>query len=142
MTALDACPLLRSLGEEAWRLSDAPLADEFEFIGPIAASIAPTAYRAMAREAGQAVTSFRVRRRFVHGYTVRSIIDCPQRGATSSATQQRMKRVVIDHFGSADVWKVVEDESVRRGCPDYARAVASTELRPRSAISSSRILNF
>jgi hypothetical protein len=53
-----------------------------------------------------------------------------------------MKRVVIDHFGSADVLKVVEDESVRPGGPAYARAVASTEPSPRSAISNSRILNF
>jgi ketosteroid isomerase-like protein len=56
-------------------LSDVPLAEDFEFRGPVASFDSADAYRAMAREAGQAVTSFTVRRQFVDGDTVCSIID-------------------------------------------------------------------
>jgi hypothetical protein len=65
---------------EAWQnrggdMSDVPLAEKFTFIGPVASFESAEGYRAMAREAGQAVTSFRVRRQFVDGNTVCSIID-------------------------------------------------------------------
>jgi len=65
---------------DAWQnrqgdLSEVPLADDFEFIGPVASFDTAEGYRAMAREAGQAVTSFTVRRQFVDGNTVCSIID-------------------------------------------------------------------
>ena len=52
-----------------------PLADDFEFIGPVASFDSAEGYRGMAREAGQVVTSFDVRRQFVDGNTVCSIID-------------------------------------------------------------------
>jgi ketosteroid isomerase-like protein len=65
---------------DAWQsrrgdFSDVPLADDFRFAGPVASFDSADAYRAMAREAGQAVTSFAVRRRFVDGDTVCSIVD-------------------------------------------------------------------
>ena len=65
---------------EAWQnnrgdLTDVPLSEDFEFSGPVASFDTAEAYRAMAREAGQAVTSFAVRRQFVDGDTVCSIID-------------------------------------------------------------------
>jgi ketosteroid isomerase-like protein len=65
---------------EAWQtkhgdLADVPLADDFQFTGPVASFDGADGYRAMAREAGQAVTSFEVRRQFVDGDTVCSIID-------------------------------------------------------------------
>jgi hypothetical protein len=65
---------------DAWQsrhgnLNDAPLADEFEFTGPVASFDSAEGYRAMAREAGQAVTSFNVPRQFVDGNAVCSIID-------------------------------------------------------------------
>jgi ketosteroid isomerase-like protein len=65
---------------EAWRdkhgdFSDVPLADDFEFVGPVATFDSAEGYRAMARDAGQAVTRFSVRRQFVDGNTVCSIID-------------------------------------------------------------------
>jgi ketosteroid isomerase-like protein len=65
---------------EAWKtkrgdLGDVPLADDFKFTGPVASFDSAKGYRAMAREAGQAVTSFEVRRQFVDGDTVCSIID-------------------------------------------------------------------
>jgi hypothetical protein len=65
---------------DAWRnkggdFSDVPLADDFEFTGPVASFDNAEGYRAMAREAGQAVTSFDVRRQFVDGNTVCSIVD-------------------------------------------------------------------
>ena len=65
---------------DAWQtkhgdLTEVPLADDFEFTGPVANFDSAEGYRAMAREAGQAVTSFVVRRQFVDGETVCSIID-------------------------------------------------------------------
>jgi ketosteroid isomerase-like protein len=65
---------------EAWQkkhgdLADVPLADDFQFTGPVANFDSAEGYRAMAREAGQAVTRFEVRRQFVDGDTVCSIID-------------------------------------------------------------------
>jgi hypothetical protein len=65
---------------DAWQnkqgdFSDVPLADDFEFVGPVANFDTAEGYRAMAREAGPAVTSFQVRRQFVDGDVVCSIID-------------------------------------------------------------------
>jgi ketosteroid isomerase-like protein len=65
---------------DAWRtkrgdLSEVPLADEFRFTGPVASFDNAEGFRAMAREAGQAVTRFEVRRQFVDGDTVCSIVD-------------------------------------------------------------------
>ncbi len=65
---------------EAWQtkrgdFSDVPLADDFRFSGPVASFDSAEGYRAMAREAGQTVTSFEVRRQFVEGNTVCSIVD-------------------------------------------------------------------
>ena len=65
---------------EAWQtkrgdLADVPLADDFQFTGPVASFDSADDYRAMARDAGQALTSFEVRRQFVDGDTVCSIID-------------------------------------------------------------------
>jgi ketosteroid isomerase-like protein len=65
---------------DAWQtkhgdLADVPLADDFRFTGPVASFDSADGYRAMTREAGQAVTSLEVRRQFVDGDTVCSIID-------------------------------------------------------------------
>ena len=65
---------------DAWQtkagdLGDVPLADDFQFTGPVASFDSAEGFRGMAREAGQAVTSFNVRRQFVDGNTVCSIID-------------------------------------------------------------------
>jgi hypothetical protein len=65
---------------EAWQnqqgdLSDVPLADDLQFSGPVASFDSAEGFRAMAREAGQAVTSFNVRKQFVDGNAVCSIID-------------------------------------------------------------------
>ena len=65
---------------DAWQtkkgdLADVPLAVDFQFTGPVASFDSAEGYRAMAREAGRAVTSFEVRRQFVDGDTVCSIID-------------------------------------------------------------------
>jgi hypothetical protein len=56
-------------------LSDVPLADDFRFTGPVASFDTAEGYRAMAREAGQSVRSFTVRRQFVDGNRACSIID-------------------------------------------------------------------
>ena len=65
---------------DAWQnkggdFSEVPLAEDFEFTGPVASFDSAAGYRAMAREAGRAVTSFVVRRQFVDGGSVCSIID-------------------------------------------------------------------
>ena len=65
---------------DAWQnkggdFSEVPLAEDFEFTGPVASFDSAGGYRAMAREAGRAVTSFVVRRQFVDGDSVCSIID-------------------------------------------------------------------
>jgi ketosteroid isomerase-like protein len=65
---------------DAWQnkggdFSDVPLADDFQFTGPVASFDSAEGYRAMAREAGRAVTSFSVRRQFVGGDSVCSILD-------------------------------------------------------------------
>jgi SnoaL-like domain len=65
---------------DAWQtkqgdFSDVPLAPDFTFTGPVASFDNADGYRAMAREAGRAVTSFAVRRQFVDGDTVCSIVD-------------------------------------------------------------------
>jgi len=76
MTALETAALYY----DAWTnkhgdFSEVPLADNFEFTGPVASFDSAEGYRVMAREAGQAVTSFTVRRQFTDGDTVCSIID-------------------------------------------------------------------
>ena len=60
---------------KAGDLSEVPLADDFSFSGPVASFDNAAGFREMAAEAGQAVTSFSVRRQFVDGNTVCSIID-------------------------------------------------------------------
>jgi hypothetical protein len=65
---------------EAWRnhhgdMSNVPMADDFRFSGPVASFETAQSYREMARQAGQAITSFEVRRQFVDGDTVCSVID-------------------------------------------------------------------
>ena len=65
---------------DAWQhkagdFSDVPLADDFAFVGPVASFDSADGYRQMAREAGRAVTSFTVRRQFVDGDSVCSIVD-------------------------------------------------------------------
>ena len=76
MTALETAALYY----DAWMnkhgdFSEVPLAEDFEFTGPVASFGSAEGYRAMAREAGQAVTSFEVRLQFADGDTVCSIID-------------------------------------------------------------------
>jgi hypothetical protein len=89
---------------EAWRtrhgdFSDVPLADDFRFVGPVASFESAEGYRAMAREAGTAVTSFQVRRQFVDGNTVCSIIDwetaVPGVGRMTSAELLEVENGVI-----------------------------------------------
>jgi ketosteroid isomerase-like protein len=65
---------------DAWQhkagdFADVPLAEDFEFHGPVASFESAEGYRQMAREAGRAVTSFTVRRQFVDGNSVCSIVD-------------------------------------------------------------------
>jgi SnoaL-like domain len=80
-------------------LSDVPLADDFRFIGPVASFETAEGYRAMAREAGQAVRSFTVRRQFVDGNEICSIIDwemaIPGVGRMTSAELLRVENGVI-----------------------------------------------
>jgi len=54
---------------------DVPLADDFKFVGPVASFDDAEGFRAMAAEAGAAVTRFSVREQFVNGDRVCSIVD-------------------------------------------------------------------
>ncbi len=56
-------------------MSQVPLADDMVFIGPVASFDSAEGYRAMARQAGAAVTSFRVRHQFTDGALVCSVVD-------------------------------------------------------------------
>jgi hypothetical protein len=89
---------------DAWRtqhgdMSHVPLAEDFKFIGPVASFDSAEGYREMVRQAGQAVTSFEVRRQFVDGNTVCSIIDwemaMPGLGRMTSAEILEVKDGVI-----------------------------------------------
>jgi ketosteroid isomerase-like protein len=65
---------------DAWQhragdFSDVPLADDFRFVGPVASFDSADGFRAMARQAGPAVTDFTVRHQFVDGARVCSIVD-------------------------------------------------------------------
>lgn len=89
---------------DAWQnkrgdFSAVPLADDFDFIGPVASFDDAEGYRAMAAEAGQAVTSFAMRRQFVDGNTVCSIIDwemaMPGLGRMTSAELLEVENGVI-----------------------------------------------
>jgi len=65
---------------DAWRtrrgdMRDVPLAEDFRFVGPVASFDSADGYREMAAQAGAAVTRFEVRRQFVDGNTVCSIVD-------------------------------------------------------------------
>ena len=44
----------------------------------------------------------------------------------SSATQERMKRVVVDHFGGPDVLRVVPVEVVPPRCRTHGSSFAAT----------------
>src|ERR671914_2471027 len=100
MTALETAALYY----DAWQnkqgdFSDVPLAEDCQFTGPVASFDSAEGYRGMAREAGQAVTSFNVRRQFVDGNTVCSIIDwemaIPGVGQMTSAEVLEVENGVI-----------------------------------------------
>jgi hypothetical protein len=100
MTALETVALYY----DAWRnrqgdFSGVPLAEDFQFSGPVASFDSADGYRAMAAEAGQAVTSFDVRRQFLDGTTVCSIIDwemaIPGLGRMTSAELLEVENGVI-----------------------------------------------
>ena len=76
MTVLDVV----SSYYEAWvagkgDFSEVPLAPDFTFTGPVASFETAEGFRQMAAQAGPMVTRFTVRRQFVDGDTVCSIID-------------------------------------------------------------------
>jgi hypothetical protein len=89
---------------DAWQnrqgdFGDVPLAEDFHFVGPVASFDDAEGYRAMAREAGLAVTSFTVRRQFVDGSVVCSVIDwemaIPGTGRMTSAEVLEVEDGVI-----------------------------------------------
>src|ERR687892_1412166 len=100
MTALETAALYF----DAWQnkqgdFTDVPLAEGFQFTSPVSSFDSAEGYRGMAREAGQAVTSFDVRRQFVDGNTVCSIIDwemaVPGLGRMTSAELLEVENGVI-----------------------------------------------
>jgi hypothetical protein len=89
---------------DAWQnkhgdFGEVPLAEDFHFVGPVASFDHAEGYRAMARQAGRTVTSFEVRRQFVDGSLVCSIIDwemaIPGTGRMTSAEVLKVEDGVI-----------------------------------------------
>jgi len=69
-------------------MSEVPLAEDMVFLGPVASFDSAGGYRAMARQAGAAVTSFRVRHQFTDGNLVCSVVDwtmAPVQGTLTAA---------------------------------------------------------
>ncbi len=60
-------------------MRDVPLADDMVFRGPVASFDFAEGYRAMTRQAGAGVTSFRVRHQFTDGNLVCSVVDWTMR---------------------------------------------------------------
>ena len=65
---------------DAWRLragdmTTVPLAEDLEFVGPVASFTDAEGFRAMAAQAGAGVRSFAVRHQFAAGDLVCSVID-------------------------------------------------------------------
>jgi hypothetical protein len=65
---------------DAWQrkrgdFSEVPLAEDFAFTGRVASFDGAEGYRAMALEAGRAVTSFELRHQLIDGESAFSIID-------------------------------------------------------------------
>jgi ketosteroid isomerase-like protein len=56
-------------------MTDVPLADDFRFRGPVASFEDAGGFREMAKQAGAAVTSFRVRHQFADGDLVCTVVD-------------------------------------------------------------------
>jgi ketosteroid isomerase-like protein len=73
--------------------SDVPLAEDFRFTGPVASFEDADGYRAMAREAGKAVTRFAVREQFVNGNRVCSIVDWEMSLAVAPMTSAEILEV-------------------------------------------------
>ena len=91
---------------DAWQqrhgdFDDVPLAADFRFTGPVASFDSAEGYRAMAREAGQAVTGFGVRHQFVDGNVVCSIVDW------------EMALPGVGRMTAAELLEVVDGEIVR-----------------------------
>jgi len=91
---------------DAWQhrhgdFGDVPLAADFRFSGPVASFDSAEGYRAMAREAGQAVSAFAVRHQFVDGDVVCSIVDW------------EMALPGVGRMTAAELLEVVDGEIVR-----------------------------
>ena len=91
---------------------DVPLAADFRFSGPVASFDSAEGYRAMAREAGQAVSAFAVRHQFADGDVVCSIVDW------------EMALPGVGRMTAAELLEVVDSEIVR------GEAVARAESLP------------
>ena len=112
---------------DAWQnkagdLSEVPLADDFTFTGPVASFDSAAGFREMAAEAGQAVTGFSVRRQFVDGETVCSIIDwemaIPRVGKMTSA---ELLEVEDGEIVRGEL--IYDAEELRRAMADSATSV-------------------
>jgi hypothetical protein len=110
---------------EAWRnrkgdFSGVPLAEDFEFTGPVASFRNAEEYLAMAREAGPAVTSFAVRRQFADGDTVCSIIDWEMAlPGTGRITSAELLQVVDGVIVRGEL--IYDAEALRRAMAQAAR---------------------
>jgi hypothetical protein len=114
---------------DAWQtgrgdMREVPLADDFEFTGPLASFDTAEGFRAMAREAGAAVTRFEVRRQFVDGDTVCSIIDWEMAiPGTSKMTSAELLKVTDGVITRGEL--IYDAEELRRAMASMEKAVGA-----------------
>ena len=89
---------IANLYYDAWQtrsgdMTGVPLADDFAFSGPVASFDTADGFRAMARQAGAAVRSFRVRHQFAEGDLVCSIVDWEMAPLPGTMTAAEVLRV-------------------------------------------------
>ena len=102
---------------DAWRaragdMTGVPLAERFSFRGPVASFDSADGYRAMARQAGAAVRSFRVRQQFADADLVCSIIDWEMAPLTGTLTAAEVLRVRDGVIVSGEL--IYDAEELRR----------------------------
>lgn len=114
---------------DAWKhksgdFSDVPLAEDFVFHGPVASFDSAEAYRMMAEQAGAMVTRFDVRRQFVDGNTVCSIIDWEM-------------SLPVAPMSSAEILEVADGKIVRGELIYDAEELRAA--MPRASVGGSRL---
>ncbi len=130
-------PYYHAWQHRAGDMNQVPLADDFAFTGPVASFTDSAGYRAMARQAGAAVRSFRVRHQFADGDLVCSLIDWETDPLPGTLTAAELLRVRDGQIVSGEL--LYDAEDLRRAMT-ATRRPAFTDLLERSHASVVRVL--